>query len=73
LIRFLLHFELCHQCFLISDWNAPPYLSKPYQAVLDKLQIAFALVVAQRSILESLHLSHPTEYIRNNCMVNRKY
>ena len=62
-IQFPSHFELCHQCFLIGDANGPPYLSKPYQVVLEKLQIAFALAVTQQSILEFLHLSHPERNI----------
>ena len=65
-IQFPSHFELCHQCFLIGDANGPPYLSKPYQVVLEKQQIAFAHAVTQQSILESLHLSHPERHINDN-------
>lgn len=56
---------------MIGDWNAPPFLSKPCKAVLDKLQTACALVVAQQSVPGSLHLSHPTKYMSD--MQHNKY
>ena len=46
--------------------NGPPYLLEPYQVVLEKLQIAFALAVTQQSILEFLHLSHPERNINKS-------
>ena len=51
--------------FLDSDVNGPPYLLEPYQVVLEKLQIAFALAVTQQSIPKFLYLSHPERNINN--------
>lgn len=58
-IQFLSNFEQCHQCFLLDDLSAPPYLLESLQAVLDMLHIAFVLAVVRQLILEFLHLSHP--------------
>ena len=70
LIRFLSHSELCRRCFLTSDWSAPPCLSRPCQAVLEKLHIAFSHAVIRRSTLESLCLFHPGKATPEGSLLN---
>ena len=70
LIRFLSRSELCRRCFLTSDWSAPPCLSRPCQAVLEKLHIAFSHAVIQQSTLESLCLFHPGKATPEGSLLN---
>lgn len=61
-IQFPSRFEQCHQCFLKDDLSAPPYLSKPYRAVLEEPLNAFAPSATRLLTPGFLNLYHPRKH-----------